>query len=186
MSGFIPEITTVVKVNTKTNRIDKSLQLLQSDKASAYAFTDIIDWLKRDKQELEELSDVLAKNVSEKLKDHQRDIIKERKHIFSGMMYNSVDITKDGTAQYLVGNTATSVDGFPYPLAIETGRKTVYPIEAKMLRWWTGPWFSGDVVFAKKSKAVAADPFVEKSIDRTANDLEALVDNFLDKSLNGK
>jgi len=178
MSGFIPEITTTVKVNTRIEGLDAAIDLMESDEITNICFDDVIRDLKSKKSELETVSDDMALAVSESLQSHQEQII-GMKHKFTGMMMNSVDISKDGNAQYLVGNTAMSVDGFPYPLAIETGRREVFPVNAKWLRWWTGPYFSGDVVFAKKSKAVDADPFVQPSIDLTMQNVEDIVNEFM-------
>ena len=182
MSVFIPEITTTVKVNTSSTKLDAAIELLESDEVMSFCFTDVIDRLKNTQTVLDKTSDEMAFAVSESLQSHQEQII-SMKHKFTGMMANSVDITKDGDAQYLVGNTAVSVEGFPYPLAIETGRREVYPVNAKMLRWWTGPYFSGEIVFAKKSAAVDADPFVQPSIDLTMGSVEDIVNEFMSNLL---
>ena len=182
MSGFIPEITTTVTVQTKSTDLDKSIDLLKSDEITLTCFSDVIEHLENTKNQLDNVSDEMALAVSESLQSHQSQII-SMKHRFTGMMMNSVDITKDGQAKYLVGNTATSVEGFPYPLAIETGRREVFPINAKMLRWWTGAWFSGDVVFAKRSSSVPADPFVQPSIDLTMGTVEEIINNFMNNLL---
>ena len=155
---------------------------MESDDIMSQCFSDVTNRLRETQKELENVSDDMAYAISESLQSHQEQII-SMKHKFSSMMANSVDITKDGNAQYLVGNTATSVDGFPYPLAIETGRREVFPVNAKMLRWWTGPNFSGDVVFAKHSSAVAADPFVQPSIDLTMSNVEDIVNEFISNLL---
>ena len=94
------------------------------------------------------------------------------------MMANSVDITQDGS-DYIVGNTATSYDGFPYPLAIEKGRRAVFPVEKKMLRWFEGGVIGGTPIFAKYSSAVSPDPFVEPSINDTVDDIEKIVSDYV-------
>lgn len=180
MTGFIPQITTTVKVEANTQNLDTALDLMQSDEISSFVFSDIINRIEYIKSNIDNDIDEVAFAVSESLSSHQEQII-SMKHNFTGMMMSSVDISKDGNAQYLVGNTATSVDGFPYPLAIETGRREVFPVNAKMLRWWTGAWFSGDMVFAKKSKAVPADPFVQPSIDLTLDEVNNIVENYVAK-----
>lgn len=177
MSGFIPEITTTVKVEHNAADLDKAIEMLESDEIMSFCFSEVITKLQDTKGRLNPATDEMALAVSESLSSHQEEII-SMKHNFTGMMMSSVDITKDGNAQYLVGNTATSIDGFPYPLAIETGRREVYPVERKWLRWWTEPYFSGDVVFAKRSSAVEPDPFVEPSINLTLSTLDDIVNEF--------
>ena len=69
----------------------------------------------------------------------------------------------------------------PYPLAIETGRREVFPIDAKLLRWFEGGQIGGTPIFAKHSGSVAADPFVGPSIDTTITDIEEIVSEELKK-----
>lgn len=178
MTGFIPEITTTVRVDIHSEGLDECIDIIHNDGILAECFGEVVSDLEKAKSKIEQTKDPLAKTISQKLQSHQEQII-SRKHHFTGMMSNSVDITQDGDGVYLVGNTATSVDGFPYPLAIENGRREVRPVNAKYLRWWTGPYFTGDVVFAKYSNAVAPDPFVDQSINTTDGDVEELVNNFL-------
>lgn len=140
-------------------------------------FSDIKEELYEKRSELEKLEDDVSHTIAKKLQSHQQRIIKSSKNISSGLMYNSFDISKDGNGTYLMGNTATSYDGFPYPLAIETGRRTVYPINAKMLRWWGS---NGEIIFAKKSSATTPHPFVQPSIDATMRDIERIVHKKID------
>lgn len=182
MSGFIPEITTTVSVNIHHEDIDKSIDVLQSNEISASVFDELISMLEERKEALQNIQNPLAEAVAENLQSHQEQII-SMKHYHTGMMMNSVDISQDGDGVYLVGNTATSVDGFPYPLAIETGRREVYPINAKCLRWWDKN--SGEIVFAKRSSAVAPDPFVQYSVDMTEEAIEEIANEFLEKALGG-
>ena len=179
MTGFIPEITTTVKVQIHHEDIDNAIDVMQSNEIASSCFDELINILKTKQQELKDLQDPLAEGVAENLQSHQEQII-GMKHHHTGMMMNSVDISQDGDGVYLVGNTATSVDGFPYPLAIETGRREVYPINAKCLRWWNN---SGEIVFSKYSSAVAPDPFVQYSVDMTEENIEEIVDEYLNNVL---
>lgn len=178
MSGFIPQITTRVSVIPHLESLDESLDIIDGSEILSECFTEIREHLVNVRSELDEVKDPTAEAVAQLLSSTQGQII-GMKHDFTGMMKNSVDVMKDGDGEYLVGNTATSVEGFPYPLAIETGRREVRPVEAKVLRWWTDPWFSGDVVFAKKSKSVKADPFVDYSIDLAIGFVEETLDEHI-------
>lgn len=97
------------------------------------------------------------------------------KHKVSGMMMNSVDVMHDGDGVYLVGNTATSVDGFPYPLAIEEGTRDhwVEPVTFSALHWtdFKGEhWSKGHMV-----SGITADPFVDYSIQNLEDKIEEIL-----------
>ena len=175
MPGFIPEITTRVTVSVDVSSIDSALDLVKGDSVLS-EIDSLVDELETKKETILKLKDPLGKAVSEGLQSNQERIISS-KHYITGMMAGSVDITQDGD-DYLVGNTATSVDGFPYPLAIETGRREVFPVDKKMLRWFEGGDYNKPV-FAKHSKAVKADPFVEPSIKNTMWDIDEIIDDVL-------
>jgi len=171
LAGFIPEITTRVTVKVHSEAIDEAISRVESDKFLSQC-PSIAEKLRQKKEQLDGLEEPVAHAVAETLQSNQ-EIIISTKHYITGMMAGSVDITQDGR-DYLVGNTATSVDGFPYPLAIETGRREVFPVEKKVLRWFEGGDFSKPV-FARHSSAVPADPFVKPSIDDTIYDIERIV-----------
>ena len=174
---FIPEITTRVSVEIDTSSIDDALNILQSDEVLS-EIPSLADELNERKTQLNNLQLPLGEAVSKGLKSNQEMIISS-KHYVTGMMANSVDIMQDG-ADFLVGNTASSVDGFPYPLAIETGRRDIYPINAKVLRWFEGGDFSKPV-FARHASSVDPDPFVEPSIDDTIWDIDEIFDSIFDE-----
>lgn len=166
MAGFIPDLTTRITVNVHSDSIDDAISRMSQ-------FPSIVEALENKKNQLEGLEQPVAEAVAEKLQSNQEMIISS-KHYITGMMANSVDISQDGR-DYLVGNTAHSVDGFPYPLAIETGRREVFPVEKKWLRWFEGGMIGGTPIFAKHSSSVDPDPFVQPSIDDTIYDIEEIV-----------
>lgn len=166
MAGFIPDLTTRITVNVHSDSIDDAISRMSQ-------FPSIVEALENKKNQLEGLEQPVAEAVAEKLQSNQEMIISS-KHYITGMMANSVDISQDGR-DYLVGNTAHSIDGFPYPLAIETGRREVFPVEKKWLRWFEGGMIGGTPIFAKHSSSVDPDPFVQPSIDDTIYDIEEIV-----------
>lgn len=168
--AFIPEITTRVSTKVNADGIDDIINKIQSDPFLSQC-PSIVESLQSTKKQLVDIEQPVSYAVAERLQSNQ-EIIISTKHYITGMMANSVDISQDGN-DYLVGNTAMSVDGFPYPLAIETGRREVFPVEKKVLRWFSG----GSVVFSKHSSAVGPDPFVEPSINTTLTDIEEIVNN---------
>ena len=133
MAGFIPDITTRVTVNVHSENIENAKARLESDPFLSQC-SSIGEWINEKEQQLKSLEQPVANAIGERLKSNQEMII-AAKHVNTGMMAGSVEITQDGS-DVLVGNTATSVDGFPYPLAIETGRREVYPVEKSVLRWF--------------------------------------------------
>jgi len=180
MSGFIPEITTTVKVNIDTSGLDEAIQTVNNDTILSQCFTDLTTLLQEKKELAENLQDPAAELISDRLASWQETII-STKHMITGMMMNSVDITHDGDGQYIVGNTATSVDGFPYPLAIEQGTRNhwIAPVTYSALHWSdaNGEHFSkGHMV-----SGITADPYVQYSIDNTLEDVEDLLRPFINE-----
>ena len=172
---FIPEITTRVTTKVHTDSIDEAINKIESNPYLSKC-PNIIETLQNKKNQLEGLEEPVSRAVAERLSSNQETII-STKHYITGKMANSVDISQDGN-DYLVGNTAMSVDGFPYPLAIENGRRAVFPVEKKVLRWFSGG-IGGTPIFSKYSGPVAADPFVEPSINTTIEDIEDIVSNII-------
>lgn len=168
---FIPEITTRITVNVNTDSVDEGISRIESDPILSQC-SSLTETLQNVKNKLQGLEQPVAEAVAGRLQSNQEMIISS-KHYITGMMANSVDISQDGN-DYLVGNTAMSMDGFPYPLAIETGRREVYPIDAKVLRWFEGG-IGGTPVFSHYSSSVPADPFVQPSIDNTIADIQEIV-----------
>ena len=176
MSGFIPEITTTVTVESNTKSLEESVDLMKSSEILSQCFTDVIDYLEQKKEESDNLIDPTALAVSEGLSAYQSAII-ETKHKVTGMMMNSVDVEQDGEGQYLVGNTAMSVDGFPYPLAIETGSvgHWVAPVTFDALHWYDTKEEKDMFSKGHYVSGIKADPFVDYSIQN----LEEAVDEII-------
>lgn len=171
MSGFIPELTTRVTVKMDTSSLDEAISLIESDPILS-EIGGISEELETAKNTLKELQEPLVDAVSEKLSSNQETII-STKHYVTGMMSNSVDISEDGEDR-LVGNTAMSPTGFPYPLAIEQGTSShwVAPVTFNALHWIDKS--TGDDAFSKghNVSGIKPDPFVEPSINMTIADIE--------------
>ena len=172
MAGFIPELTTRITVNVNSNSMDDAISKIESDPFLSQC-GELIGTLQEMKSTLDGLVEPVGAAVAERLQSNQETII-STKHYITGMMANSVDISQDGH-DFIVGNTAHSIDGFPYPLAIVHGRRAVYPIEKKVLRWFEGGQIGGTPIFSHYSSSVPADPFVEPSINTTIEDIQEIV-----------
>ena len=173
---FIPELTTRVVVKVNTNELDNAISVLKSDPILS-DIPSLIDDLEDTKSRMEGLQEPLADAIAETLSSFQESIISS-KHYKNGMMSNSVDISYDGDDR-LVGNTASSVDGFPYPLAIEKGSRDhwIAPVTFSALHWTDG----GGEHFSKGHmvSGITADPFVQPSIDDTMYAIDSIVDDLL-------
>lgn len=166
---FIDEITTRVTVKADTGEIDNAIA-----KVSGGLLGDIMaQQLTETKEQIKELEEPLADGIASRLAENQSNIIDSKHHV-SGMMANSVDIMEDGKDR-LVGNTASSVDNFPYPLAIEKGSRDhwVAPVTFDALHWTDKDgehWSKGHMV-----SGIEADPFVEPSIRNTIWDIDEIL-----------
>lgn len=174
MSGFIPEITTTISVEAHTEPLQECLDIMNGSEILSTCFSEISDYIQNCKDETEQLIDPVAEATAESLSAYQSQII-STKHKVTGMMMNSVDVMKDGDGVYLVGNTATSVDGFPYPLAIEQGTQAhwVAPVTFSALHWTKG----GTDYFSKGHmvSGITADPFVDYSIQNLKDNIEEIL-----------
>lgn len=170
--SFIPEITTRVHVEVDTSELDNAISIVEGDSIlSEMGLTQILE---DTKSKLNKLKKPLTDAVSDRLKDNQENIISS-KHYKLGMMSQSVDKQGDGE-DVLVGNTASGVDGFPYPLAIEKGTKShwVAPVTYSALHWTDSSgeyWSRGHMV-----SGIKPDPFVEPSIQDTLDDIDRIWD----------
>ena len=173
MSGFIPELTTRVSVKMETKDLEEAINRVSSD--PILSDVGILDELEDALKEFKDLQEPLVDAVSERLSSNQETII-STKHYITGMMSNSVDISQDGEDR-LVGNTAMSPTGFPYPLAIEQGTSShwVAPITFSALHWSEG----GQDYYSKGHTVggIKADPFVEPSINLTIADIDDIWDD---------
>jgi len=175
VSLFIPELTTRVIVKVNTDGLDSALDVVKSDPILG-DIPSLIEDLQNTKTEMENLQEPLGESIANALSSFQESIISS-KHYVTGLMSNSVDVSQDG-ADWLVGNTAASVDGFPYPLAIEKGTRDhwVAPVTYSALHWGGTPGFfsKGHMV-----SGITADPYVQPSIDDTLYAIDSIVNDVL-------
>lgn len=179
MSGFIPEITTTITVEAHTEPLQECLDIINGSEILSTCFTEVSDYLQEKKLETEQLIDPVAEATANSLSAYQSQII-SMKHKKTGMMMNSVDVMHDGDGVYLVGNTASSVDGFPYPLAIEEGTRDhwVAPVTFSALHWtdFKGEhWSKGHMV-----SGIKPDPYVDYSIQNLEDKIEEILNPLVD------
>lgn len=68
----------------------------------------------------------------------------------------------------VIASTAQSASGFPYPIALERGRKGFSAKGKKVLHFVTG----GKEVFTKRVGPAAAQPFMQPALDRSVAFIE--------------
>lgn len=173
---FIPELTTRITVKTNIDELDDAINLLTNDEILG-DIPSLVGLVEDKKSQLQALQEPVGEAIAETLSSFQESIISS-KHYKTGMMSNSSDISRDGS-DWLVGNTASSVDGFPYPLAIEKGTRDhwIAPVTFSALHWTdsTGEhWSKGHMV-----SGIEADPFVQASIDDTMDAIDYVIEDFL-------
>ena len=180
MTDFIPEITTTITVNSNNEGIQNALNIMLDSPILSECFDDVIDYLVEKEEEMDNLIDPTAEALAESLSAYQSAIIKT-KHYVTGMMENSVDVMHDGDGVYLVGNTATSVDGFPYPLAIEEGTVAhwVAPVTFKALHWYDTKEEKDMFSKGHYVSGIKADPYVDYSIQNLADAVEEIINPFV-------
>lgn len=168
---FIPEITTRVSVEVDSSDIDEAINRISG---GILGGTSIVGELEAKKERLETIGKQLPDVIAANLQFNQENIISS-KHFKSGMMAQSVDIESDGDDR-LVGNTASSVDGFPYPLAIEKGTRShwIAPNTFSALHWDGDKFSKGHRV-----SGIKPDPFVEPSISDTMYDIDKFLEDFI-------
>ena len=179
---FIPDLTTTWNVNIKSDDIDEAIETIQSSPILSVAGDDVLQRLTNAKSELEGLATPVSQAIAETQKSYQEQFIRMNQSVKTGMMLNSTEITEDGMGTVHIGNTASSVDGFPYPLSIEYGRGPVYPVEKKVLRWFGD---NGEPIFRKSAGPAKAKPFVEPSQENTLEDVDKIVDEFMKNVFGG-
>ena len=166
---FIPELTTRVSVEMNTKDLDSAIDMIKSDPILG-EIDSLVTELEDAKTKITDLQEPLVDGVADRLSSIQELII-QSKHYKTGLMSNSSDISQDGDDR-LVGNTASSPLGFPYPLAIENGSVDhwVAPVTFSALHWVQ----DGKDMFSKGHmvSGIKADPFVEPSIENTVREID--------------
>ena len=171
MAGRIPELETTIQVNIiNADRLNQSINLAESIEG----FNDLTNYLQELQGDLSKIRTQVAQMAGDKLIEAERNNIQH--HYKTGKMSGSIDKFPNGEGSVIVGTTAHSETGFPYPLTIEFGRKEVRPVNRKFLHWIDS---AGNDVFSKRSRAVKADPYVDKSIEQAWGPIESEIENML-------
>lgn len=153
--GTHKELDTDVNVDTNTEELDQLISMFESNNV----FKPAVDLAKKFREGIKKGSERGAYKIADKTRAFQELTIALNGNLFHEKLINSIEVEKKTETRYLVGTTIAHF----YPLCVEFGRKKVVPKNRKVLRWHT---LSGNVVFAKESKASKPYPFVKPTYER--------------------
>lgn len=106
--------------------------------------------------------------LSNRNKSFQELYINQKCKNPSGMLASSIQLIKKNPFTYIVGTNINHI----YPMAVEYGRKEVYPIRAKALAFYNE---DGELIFTKKAGKAKARPFVAPAYQTTDRIAETFV-----------
>jgi len=175
MSDIIPETGTNVTVRTDSQGFDDLIEVIQSDEVLSQVLAPAIAQLEKDKQTLTDAGNNLANVVGERIKSYQEQFIGMNQSVVTGNMRDSIFVEPQGDGEVEVGATATTDDGFPYPVVVEKGSRP-HKIEGNPLLAFN--WPSEGVFVITRSvqhPGTIPNPFVEPSLDYMDRDLEEMI-----------
>lgn len=125
-----------------------------------------------------DVADELALSLAEKLQSNVKDTIESTGSIATGLMFHNVNIIEEDFNSQMVELDAHSEEGTFYPAIIEEGREEIIAPDGGVLAFYpTGGY--GEIVFAKKIKAVPPKPFWQPAVIQTEAELNLLVEQGL-------
>ncbi|OEC87887.1 MULTISPECIES: hypothetical protein [Methanobacterium] len=172
MTDIIPETGTQVTVTADSQGLDDIINVIQGDNILSQVLAPAVEQLNKDKETLKESTTTLANAVAERIKAYQEQFISMNQSIVTSNMHDTIEVdpTGDGTAE--VGATATSDEGFPYPIVIEQGSRP-HIIEGNPLLAfnWNGAFV---ITHSVQHPGTSPKPFVAPSLDYIKQDTDEL------------
>lgn len=175
MGDIIPETGTEVTVETDPSGLDDLINVIQGDNILSQVLATAVDQLNKDKETLIESGSNLANAIAERIKSYQEQFISMNQSIVTSNMLDSIEVDNwgDGTAE--VGATATSDEGFPYPVVVENGSNP-HVIEGNPLLAFDWPKEGVFVItHSVQHPGTSPKPFVQPSLDYIQQDVEDLI-----------
>jgi hypothetical protein len=117
----------------------------------------------------------LALTVAEKLQSNVKDNIQLNGSIATGLMFHEVNIEQLSDFSYLTEEIAESNEETFYPAIIEEGRGEIVAKNGGVLAFYPTDGF-GELVFAKKVKAVPPKPFWNPAVIQTDAEIDGLIE----------
>lgn len=177
MGDIIPETGTEVTVETDPSGLDDLINAIQSDSILSQVLAPAVDQLQKDKETLIESGSNLANAIAERIKSYQEQFISMNQSIVTGNMLDSIEVDNwgDGTAE--VGATATSDEGFPYPVVIENGSRPHIIEGNPLLAFYWEKESVFVITHSVQHPGTSAKPFVQPSLDYIQQDIDELFDS---------
>lgn len=171
--GAWEELDTEISVEVDTTVIDSALAVCDE-----YFLDDVRTELENIKKGIEEGSKEGIADIATRNRSFQQQLINDvGKHPYStGMLGSSITEEQKDDFTWLVGTRINHI----YPMAVEYGRKEVYPIRAKSLAFYLN---TGELIFAKKAGKAKPRPFVAPAYDKTDNIAEAIMLRYIARNL---
>ncbi|WP_458454433.1 hypothetical protein [Methanobrevibacter sp.] len=163
--GAWKELDTEISVDTDTSDLEKILTI--NDEFGI--FEPIKETVTNLIKNIHDGSKEAVEDIARRDKSFQEQIIAEKCKNPSGMLQSSIHAQKinDGYG-FIVGTVIKHI----YPMALEYGRKEVYPIRAKALAFYAD---SGELLFRKKVGRSRPRPFVAPAYKKTSNIAEEIL-----------
>lgn len=170
--GAWDQLDTEITVNYDTTDIDNALS-----KCDKYFLDELVEELSKTKKGIEKAGKESSKDIAVRNRSFQQQLINDvGKHPYStGMLGSSITEEQKDDFTWLVGTRINHI----YPMAVEYGRKEVYPIRAKSLAFYLN---TGELIFAKKAGKAKPRPFVAPAYDKTSAIAEELVLRYIGRN----
>lgn len=123
MSVVISETGTKVIVKADDSGLEAVKNAIESDPILSQVLAPAVQQIEKDKQLLKDGANNLAEVASEQIRSYQEEYIRANGSIDTSLMVDTIFVEPDGEASYLVGATALSEYGFPYPVVVDGGSK---------------------------------------------------------------
>lgn len=156
MTSIIHETGTQVIVKYNADGFEKVKDIIESDPILSQVLTPAAEQLGKDIDTLKNKSTDFAKAVGEQIRSYQEEYIVANNTVDTGLMRDTILVETTGEAEALVGATALSEAGFPYPVVIDSG-----------------------------SKFYAGKPFVAPSLESIDKDLDDIFDTEIMTNIGG-
>lgn len=162
--GSWNELDTEISVELDLTGLDNLALKYEGDEI----FDGVADYVKLLKKGWETGAKRAVVELSNRNRSFQELYINQKCKNPSGMLASSIQLIKKNPFTYIVGTNINHI----YPMAVEYGRREVYPIKAKALAFYSD---SGELVFTKKAGRAEARPFVAPAYQATNNLAETFV-----------
>ena len=170
MSVVISETGTKVMVKADDSGLEAVKNAIESDPILSQVLAPAVQQIEKDKQLLKDGANNLAEATSEQIRSYQEEYIRANGSIDTSLMVDTIFVEPDGEASYLVGATALSEYGFPYPVVVDGGSDP-HVIEGNPYLFWEG---ANHPVRSVMHPGTKPRPFVQPSLESAKSDMDSM------------